>query len=88
MLDFLTVAKKGRTQQRSEMDQDFKAFLFKKGITEVKYNGGSLDAQAKLVETIEKSKQGKTIIICLYSLFSPCLLSFPVYFHLVFLHVV
>ena len=71
----------GHTQQMSGMDQDFKAFLSKKGITEEKYNSGSLDAQAKLVETFEKSKQGKTkhhlfcfIVFTLFVVFS-CLLS-------------
>jgi hypothetical protein len=51
------------------MDQDFKAFLSQKGITEDEYKGGSLDARAKLVETFEKSKQGKTIIIGSHSSF-------------------
>jgi hypothetical protein len=41
------------------MDQDFKAFLSKKGITEDEYKGGSLGDRVKLVEIFEKSKQGK-----------------------------
>jgi hypothetical protein len=40
------------------MDQDFKAYLSKIGISEDKYIGGSRDAQATLVKAFEESKRG------------------------------
>lgn len=42
------------------MDQDFKTFLSKKGISEDKYNGMSDELQFKWGELFEKSKQGKS----------------------------
>ncbi len=72
----------------SVMDQDFKTFLSKKGISEDEFRGGSLKDKTALVETFEKSKQSKKSIICFYSSFFALFLSFPVYYHLVFLHVV
>lgn len=41
------------------MDQDYKTYLSKRGISEDKYNDGSLDAQATLVQAFEKSKRGR-----------------------------
>lgn len=59
------------------MEEEFKTFLAKKGISVDEYKGGSLEAKAKLVETFEKSKpQGKLSIhyVLLWSTISLSLL--------------
>ncbi len=45
-----------------EMDEDFKRFLSKMGITETEYTGGALADKTKLVEAFEKIKTGKIFI--------------------------
>jgi hypothetical protein len=47
------------------MREELKAYLAENNISEEEYNGGSLEAKAKLVEALEKSKsQGIFIRHC------------------------
>ena len=51
------------------MREELKAYLAENNISEEEYNGGSLEAKAKLVEAFEKSKsQGELFVHCVFSL--------------------
>jgi hypothetical protein len=45
------------------MREELKAYLAENNISEEEYNGGSLEAKAKLVEALEKSKSQGIIFI-------------------------
>jgi hypothetical protein len=74
---FLTVPHNVQLQRLNDMDEDFKTFLSKKGITEAKYNGMSDELQFKWGELFEKREQGKTNIIHSTFIFFTLILSFP-----------
>jgi hypothetical protein len=64
-------------QRLNDMDEHFKTFLSKKGITEAKYNGMSDELQFKWGELFEKREQGKTNIIHSTFIVFTLILSFP-----------